>query len=107
MLFWLKIWQLKCQFFNGISDLHIICMNTNEFGKKLKKEDTMANIIKRNTGNMPMTLSGLVDRVFNDNLTSFFDDNLWGFNGLRSCSQVPSTSERPGKPMKWKLWPQV
>ncbi len=43
----------------------------------------MANIIKRNQGNLPMTtLSGLVDRVFNDSLTRFFDDDYWGSTGL-------------------------
>ena len=49
----------------------------------------MANIIKRNPGNVPMNLSGLVDRVFQNNLSRFFDDDFWGFNGLITGNIVP------------------
>jgi len=56
----------------------------------------MANIMKRNNGNgsqlatrSQMPLSGLVDSVFNNTLSRFFDDDFWGFNGIVSSSQVP------------------
>ncbi len=49
----------------------------------------MANIVKRNNGNMPATFSGLVDRVFQDSLSRFFDDDFWGFDGMLTRTQVP------------------
>lgn len=55
----------------------------------------MANIMKRNNGNgavatrSQMPLSGLVDSVFNNTLSRFFDDDFWGFNGIVSSNQVP------------------
>ncbi len=56
----------------------------------------MANIMKRNKGNGSavasrslMPFGGLVDSVFGNTLSRFFDDDFWGFNGLVSSSEVP------------------
>ena len=49
----------------------------------------MTNIIKRNNGNMPMPFGGLVDDVFRNSLSRFFDDDFWGFDGLLTPKQVP------------------
>lgn len=55
----------------------------------------MANIMKRNNGNgtvatrNQMPLSGLVDSVFGNTLSRFFDDDFWGFNSIVSSAQVP------------------
>jgi HSP20 family protein len=56
----------------------------------------MANIMKRNNGNGSavanrslMPFGGLVDSVFNNTLSRFFDDDFWGFNGIVSSNQVP------------------
>lgn len=57
----------------------------------------MANIMKRNNGNGSqlatskslMPFGGLVDSVFNNTLSRFFNDDFWGFNGIVSSSQVP------------------
>ena len=49
----------------------------------------MANIAKRNSGRMPVPFSGIVDSVFRNDLTRFFDDDFWGFNGLTSNYQIP------------------
>jgi HSP20 family protein len=62
-----------------------------------KKEVTMANIMKRNSGNgsaltttsPAMTFGGLVDSVLEKSLNRFFDDDFWGFNGMLTSSQVP------------------
>jgi HSP20 family protein len=54
-----------------------------------KKEGTMANITKRNNSNMPMALGGLFDRVFQNGLSRFFDDDFRGFNGMTSAYSVP------------------
>lgn len=48
----------------------------------------MTNIIKRNSSNMPATFGGLVDNVFRNGLSRFFDDD-WGFNGMLTRNQVP------------------
>lgn len=56
----------------------------------------MANIMKRNNGNgnamvtrSTMPLRDLVDGVFNNTLSRFFDDDFWGFDGRLTSSQVP------------------
>jgi len=41
-------------------------------------------------GNAPAaSFSGMVDRIFQDNLGRFFDDSFWGFNGLSRNVNVP------------------
>ena len=49
----------------------------------------MTNIIKRNSGDAPLTIGGLVDNVFRTSLDRFFDDDFWGFGGILTPSQVP------------------
>jgi HSP20 family protein len=56
----------------------------------------MANIMKRNNGNGStvanrslMPFGGLVDSVFSNTLSRFFDDDFWGFNGIVSSNNVP------------------
>lgn len=48
----------------------------------------MNNIIKR-PDNRPTTFGSVVDELFQSNLNRFFDDHLWGFNGLPSDTRVP------------------
>ena len=50
------------------------------------------NIIKTNNGNATMparTVSNWVDQLFQDNLNRFFNDDLWGFNGINQQVNVP------------------
>jgi HSP20 family protein len=49
----------------------------------------MTNIIKRNNGNLPAAFGGLVDSVFQNGMSRFFDDDFWGFKGINSRTQVP------------------
>ncbi|HYE55327.1 MAG TPA: Hsp20/alpha crystallin family protein [Chitinophagaceae bacterium] len=57
----------------------------------------MANIMKRNrNGNGGMTgtgmmtpFSGLADRILQNTLNRFFDDDFWGFDGVVTNNQVP------------------
>lgn len=54
----------------------------------------MNTLMKRTNGNgnanLPATsFSGMVDRIFQDNLGRFFDDGFWGFNGLNQKVTVP------------------
>lgn len=57
----------------------------------------MTNIMKRNNGKGSqlatskslMPFGGLVDSVFNNTLSRFFDDDFWGFDGILSPAQVP------------------
>jgi HSP20 family protein len=58
------------------------------------KEENMSNIMKRTNGNgsshMPAaTFSNVVDKIFQDNLSRFFDDDFWGFKGLNRSTNVP------------------
>jgi len=48
----------------------------------------MTNIVKRNNGHTPMPFSGLVDKVFQNRLNRFFEDDFWGFDGSPSQKQV-------------------
>ena len=48
----------------------------------------MNNIIKK-TDNRPASFGSVVDELFQTNLNRFFDDRLWGFNGLNSETRVP------------------
>ena len=50
----------------------------------------MNTLMKRTNGNMPATtFSGLVDRLFQNNVNRFFDDDFWGFNGVSQNVDVP------------------
>jgi HSP20 family protein len=52
----------------------------------------MNSLMKRNSngGNAPATsFGGVVDKIFQNNLNRFFDDNFWGFNGLERNTSVP------------------
>ena len=50
----------------------------------------MNTLMKRTNGNMPATtFSGLVDRLFQNNVNRFFDDDSWGFNGVAHNVHVP------------------
>jgi HSP20 family protein len=42
-------------------------------------------------GNVPAAtgFSGMVDKIFQDNLSRFFDDSFWGFSGLDRSVEVP------------------
>jgi HSP20 family protein len=48
-------------------------------------------IIKRNgQSNQPAApFTGMVERVFQNNLNRFFEDSLWGFNGVEQHNNVP------------------
>jgi HSP20 family protein len=66
----------------------------------------MASIMKRNNGNsnMPSTFTGLVDQLFQENLTRFFNDDFWGSNGVtRSSSQVPVNIKETDKTFEMEL----
>lgn len=52
----------------------------------------MNTLMKRTNGNGNLPASsftGMVDRVFQDNLNRFFDDKFWGFDGLNRNVKVP------------------
>lgn len=54
--------------------------------------------------NMPVTsFSGLIDRVFQDNLSRFFEDDFWGFNGLRQRGNVPVNLQETDKTYEMQL----
>src|ERR1700733_8114426 len=44
--------------------------------------------IKKEIGH-PATFGSVVDQIFQNNLSRFFDDEAWGFNGVQARSQVP------------------
>ncbi len=51
----------------------------------------MNTLMKRTNGtNAPAAgFSGMVDRIFQDNLNRFFNDDFWGFNGPDRSLSVP------------------
>jgi len=51
----------------------------------------MNTLIKKSNGNgyAPATFSGIVDKIFHNNINRFLDDDFWGFNGLERQVNVP------------------
>jgi len=49
----------------------------------------MNNMIKKENGHQPATFGSVVDQIFQNNLSRFFDDEFWGFNGTLNKNQVP------------------
>jgi HSP20 family protein len=48
----------------------------------------MKNIIKKENS-QPATFGSVVNQIFQSNLSKFFNDEPWGFDGLQARSQVP------------------
>jgi len=49
----------------------------------------MTNIIKRENGHQPNTFGSVVDQLFQNNLSRFFDDSFWGSNGVSASFKPP------------------
>ncbi|MCD6062202.1 MAG: Hsp20/alpha crystallin family protein [Flavipsychrobacter sp.] len=49
----------------------------------------MTSVMKKSNGNTPASFTGLVDQIFQNNLSRFFEDDFWGFNGVNRRSTVP------------------
>jgi HSP20 family protein len=49
----------------------------------------MANILKRDTGRQPANFGSVVDQIFQNNLSRFFDDSFWGYNVDADRTKVP------------------
>ena len=51
----------------------------------------MTTVMKRENGSaaMPTTFSGLVDQLFQDNLSRFFNDDFPGFPGSMHPNNIP------------------
>ncbi len=49
----------------------------------------MSNIISKENGLEPAGFGNVVDQIFQNNLSRFFEDDKQGFNGLLSRNQVP------------------
>lgn len=63
-------------------------------------------IIKRDNGraSLPATsFSGLVDQVFQKNLSRFFEDDFWGFNGVNQQYNVPVNLSETDKSYEMQL----
>ncbi len=66
----------------------------------------MNTLMKRNNGNgnLPATsFSGMVDKIFQDNLNRFFDDDFWGFGGLDRSVNVPVNVRQTDKSYELEL----
>jgi HSP20 family protein len=60
--------------------------------------------MKRGNGHTPANgFSGLVDKVFQDNLSRFFNDDLWGFNGVNRTVNVPVNLRETDKSYEMEL----
>lgn len=67
-----------------------------------KKEEIMANIIKKENA-QPATLGSAVDQLFHQNLSRWFDDDFWGFNGLKNIASVPMNVRETDKTYELEL----
>jgi HSP20 family protein len=46
-------------------------------------------MIKKENGAQPAAFGSVIDQVFQNNLSRFFDDDFWGFNGSMPRNSVP------------------
>ena len=63
-------------------------------------------ILKRENGttSMPATsFGGLVDQLFQNNLNRFFEDDTWGFRGLKQNTNVPANVQETDKTYELQL----
>ncbi|HEY4198285.1 MAG TPA: Hsp20/alpha crystallin family protein, partial [Mucilaginibacter sp.] len=84
---------------------HLIFGIFIEVGKiesKKQKEDIMTNIIKKENA-QPATFGSVVDRLFQNNLHRFFDDDFFGFNGVQSLNNVPVNIRETDKAYELEL----
>ncbi|HUP10878.1 MAG TPA: Hsp20/alpha crystallin family protein [Niastella sp.] len=49
----------------------------------------MANILKRDNSRQPANFGSVVDQIFQNNLSRFFDDSFWGSNVDADRTKVP------------------
>jgi len=63
----------------------------------------MANMVKKENGNQPSTFGSVVDQIFQNNLSRFFDDSFWGFNGFTGRQQVPVNIRETDKTYEMEL----
>src|ERR1700761_289770 len=70
-----------------------------------KKEDNMNTLMKKNgNGVLPAaSFGGMVDKIFQDNLSRFFDDSLWGFSGLARNVNIPVNIRETDKTYEMEL----
>ena len=82
--------------FQNFSDWYFVCGTVNKKGGTI-----MNTMMKRGNGNTPAaSVSGMIDKIFQNNLSRFFDDSFWGFNGLNTGNQpmnVPVNLKDTGK----------
>jgi HSP20 family protein len=48
----------------------------------------MANILRKDSSRQPATFTNVVDQIFQNNLSRFFDDSYWGFSGVERSVPV-------------------
>lgn len=64
----------------------------------------MTSIMKKGNGNAPAaSFSGLVDQIFQNNLSRFFDDDNWGFSGINRRTNVPVNIRETDKSYEMEL----
>ncbi|NML23103.1 Hsp20/alpha crystallin family protein [Pseudoflavitalea sp. G-6-1-2] len=63
----------------------------------------MANIIKKENGHTPATFGSVVDQIFQNNLSRFFDDSFWGFKGFDSTGRIPVNILETGNSFEMEL----
>ena len=64
----------------------------------------MNSLMKKTNGSAPATaFGGVVDKIFQDNLSRFFDDNFWGFNQAGLATNVPVNIRETDKSFELQL----
>ncbi len=64
----------------------------------------MTNMMKRETAKQPATFGSVVDQIFQNNLSRFFDDSYWGGSqGISGRTQVPVNIRETDKTYEMEL----
>jgi len=68
-----------------------------------KKEGIMTSIVKRENAIQPATFGSVVDQIFQNNLSRYFDDDFWGSNVSANRSHVPVNIRETDKTVEMDL----
>jgi len=63
----------------------------------------MTNIMKREQANQPAGFGSVVDQIFQNNLSRFFDDSFWGSDGFTGRNAVPVNLRETDKSYEMEL----
>jgi HSP20 family protein len=60
-------------------------------------------MVKRENNRQPAPFGSVIDQIFQNNLSRFFDDDFWGFNGKVQRNQAPVNIRETDKSLEMEI----